>query len=176
MLRSLGRELDFEVAIVPAVLQDGKRISSSQIRASLAVGDFASAATMLGRPFRMEGHVVRGAGMGRKLGYPTANLRIRSEPSPLGGVLSAFSRIGGGPWLPAVTNLGRRPAVGGREPLLEVHFFDFDEDIYGQRLEVEFVAKLRDELNFDSLDDLVTQMKQDELKARAQLAEARLPN
>ena len=115
-------------------------------------------------------------GLGRKLGYPTANLRIRSEPSPLGGVLSAFSRIDGGAWLPAVTNLGRRPAVGGREPLLEVHFFDFDEDLYGQRLEVQFVAKLRDELNFDSLDDLVTQMKQDELEARMQLAETPLPD
>ena len=74
-----------------------------------------------------------------------------------------------------MTNLGRRPAVGGREPLLEVHFFDFDRDIYGKRLDVQFVAKLRDEENFDSIDDLVARMKQDEQQARAILAQARLP-
>jgi riboflavin kinase/FMN adenylyltransferase len=123
----------------------------------------------------MEGHVTRGAGLGRTLGYPTANLRIRAEPSPLGGVLAAFSRVRGGRWLPAVTNLGRRPAVGGKEPLLEVHFFDFNQDLYGQRLEVQFVAKLRDELNFESLDGLVEQMKRDEQAARLKLARVDMP-
>ena len=174
-LRTLGRELGFAVETVPAVLFDGERISSSGIRAKLATGDFAAAADRLGRPFRMEGHVIRGAGLGRTLGFPTANLAIRAEPSALGGVLAAFSRAAGGPWLPAVTNLGRRPAVGGKEPLLEVHFFDFDQDLYGQRLEVQFVAKLRDELNFGSLDDLVAQMKRDEQEARQRLAESGTP-
>ena len=167
LLAELGRALDFEVETVPAVLCDEERISSTGIRKLLADGDFDAAARWLGRSFRMEGRVVRGAGLGRKLGYPTANLRIRSEPSPLGGIFAAYSRVAGGPWLPAVTNLGRRPAVGGREPLLEVHFFDLDKDLYGQRLEVQFVAKLRDELNFDSLDALVAQMKRDEQSARA---------
>jgi len=175
MLADLGAELGFEVKTVPAVLCDDERISSSGIRAKLAAGDFSSAADWLGRPFRMEGHVTRGAGLGRTLGFPTANLRIRAEPSPLGGVLAAFSRVNGGPWLPAVTNLGRRPAVGGKEPLLEVHFFDFKQDLYGQRLEVQFVAKLREELNFESLDDLVEQMKRDEKRARLCLAEAETP-
>ncbi len=171
----LGRELGFDVETVPPVLFEGERISSSGIRAKLATGDFAAAAERLGRPFRMEGHVIRGAGLGRTLGFPTANLAIRAEPSALGGVLAAFSRVAGGPWLPAVTNLGRRPAVGGKEPLLEVHFFDFDQDLYGQRLEVQFVAKLRDELNFGSLDDLVAQMKRDEQEARRRLAESGTP-
>jgi riboflavin kinase/FMN adenylyltransferase len=175
LLQRLGGEFGFEVVTVPAVTRDGQRVSSTAIRKLLAAGDFASAADWLGRPFRMEGHVVRGAGLGRKLGYPTANLRIRSVPSPLGGVLAAFSRVGDGPWLPAVTNLGRRPVVGGREPLLEVHFFDFDQDIYGQRLDVQFVAKLRNELNFDRIEDLVARMKQDEQQARAILAQARRP-
>ena len=174
-LREFGEELDFGVETVPAVCRDGQRISSSGIRAQLAGGDFGAAARWLGRPFRMEGHVVRGAGLGRQLGYPTANLPIRFEPSPLGGVLAAFARVADGPWLPAVTNLGRRPAVGGREPLLEVHFFDFDRDIYGQRLEVQFVAKLRDELDFDSLGELVDQMKRDEGAARECLARAEAP-
>ena len=175
MLTDFESELGFEVQTVPAVLCDKERVSSSGIRAKLAAGDFTSAADWLGRPFRMEGHVTRGAGLGRTLGYPTANLRIRAEPSPLGGVLAAFSRVNGGPWLPAVTNLGRRPAVGGKEPLLEVHFFDLNEDLYGQRLEVQFVAKLRNELNFESLVDLVKQMKRDEKRARLCLAEAETP-
>ena len=175
LLEKLGRELGFEIEIVAAVLCDGEKVSSSGIRAKLAQGDFGSAADFLGRPFRMEGHVCRGAGLGRKLGYPTANLAVRAEPSPLGGVLAAYSRVVDGPWLPAVTNLGRRPAVGGKVPLLEVHFFDFDEDLYGQRLEVQFVAKLRDELNFDTLDELVEQMKRDEHEARELLALAGPP-
>ncbi len=114
LLRELGRKLGFGVETVAAVLCDGERISSSGIRAYLADGDFEAAARWLGRPFRMEGHVIRGAGLGRQLGYPTANLPIRFEPSPLGGVLAAFSRVGDGPWLPAVTNLGcgRRWAAG----------------------------------------------------------------
>jgi riboflavin kinase/FMN adenylyltransferase len=174
-LATLGDEFGFGVHVEPAVLCNGERISSSGIRRHLAAGEFDQAAALLGRPFRMEGHVVRGAGLGRKLGYPTANLRIRAEPSPLGGVLAAFARIAGGPWLPAVTNLGRRPAAGGGEPLLEVHFFDFDEDLYGQRLEVQFVAKLRDETDFGNLEALTAQMKRDEQAARACLARAELP-
>jgi len=175
MLAELGAEFGFAVHTEPAVLCDGERISSSAIREHLAAGEFETAAALLGRAFRMEGHVVRGAALGRRLGYPTANLRIRALPSPLGGVLAVFARTAGGPWLPAVANLGRRPAAGGREPLLEVHFFDFNADLYGQRLEVEFVAKLRDEQHFDSLDALVAQMKRDEFVARARLADARMP-
>jgi riboflavin kinase/FMN adenylyltransferase len=174
-LAALGDEFGFGVHVEPAVMCNGERISSSGIRSHLANSEFEEAEALLGRPFRMEGHVVRGAGLGRKLGYPTANLRIRAEPSPLGGVLAAFARIAGGPWLPAVTNLGRRPAVGGRDPLLEVHFFDLDRDLYGQRLEVQFVAKLRDELNFETLDALAAQMRRDEDAARTCLAQAGLP-
>jgi len=175
LLGKLGDEFGFGVHVEPAVLCNGERISSSGIRAHLAASEFTEAAALLGRPFRMEGRVVRGAGLGRTLGYPTANLRIRAEPSPLGGVLAAFARVADGPWLPAVTNLGRRPVVGGREPLLEVHFFDLDEDLYGQRLEVQFVAKLRDELNFENLDALVAQMQRDADAARACLASADVP-
>ena len=171
----LGEEFGFREDIVPPVLLDGERVSSSGVRQRLLAGDFEGAARMLGRPYRMGGHVVRGQALGRTLGYPTANLRIRAEPSPLTGVLATWARINGGPWLPGVSNLGRRPAVGGRDPLLEVHFFDFDEDIYGQRLDVQFVAKLRDETNFDSLEALVEQMKRDESAARAVLARADKP-
>jgi riboflavin kinase/FMN adenylyltransferase len=175
LLTSMGRETGFAVVTVPSVLNGGERVSSTDIRRLLSVGEFDAAAARLGRPFRMEGHVVRGAGLGRKLGYPTANLRIRSLPSPLGGVLAAWSRIADGPWLPVVTNLGRRPVVGGSEPLLEVHFFDFDRDIYGKRLEVQFVAKLRDEMHFASIDELVERMRRDEKEARMILAKLEPP-
>ena len=135
-----------------------------------------ASSSWLGRPFRMEGRVVRGAKLGRKLGYPTANLRIRARPSPLQGVFAVFARRQGENWLPAVTNLGCRPAVGGEEPLLEVHFFDFEDDLYGQRLEVQFVEKLREELNIETIADLVEQMKKDEAAARARLARSERPN
>lgn len=175
MLGELGAEFGFEEVIVPPVTFNGERISSSGVRERLRAGDFDAAAEWLGRPFRMGGHVVYGQALGRKLGYPTANLRIRCEPSPLTGVLATWARIDGGPWLPSVSNLGRRPAVGGGDPLLEVHFFDFDEDIYGKRLDVEFVAKLRDEAHFDSLEKLVEQMKRDERAARTILAQSERP-
>ncbi|MEE4294784.1 MAG: bifunctional riboflavin kinase/FAD synthetase [Xanthomonadales bacterium] len=174
-LRALGDEFGFEEYIVPPVVRDGQRVSSSGVRGCLSAGDFAGAARLLGRPFRMDGHVVYGQALGRKLGYPTANLRIRSEPSPLTGVLATWARVDGGPWLPGVSNLGRRPAVGGGDPLLEVHFFDFDEDIYGKRLEVQFVAKLREEEHFDCLEWLVVQMKKDESAAREILARSEKP-
>ena len=175
MLREFGAQMGFTVETVAAVECAGQRISSSGIREKLAAGDFEAAAEWLGRSFTMEGRVVRGAKLGRKLGYPTANMRVRARPSPLHGVFAVFARQVGQPWLPAVSNLGRRPAVGGRETLLEVHFFDFDKDLYGQRLEVQFVAKLRDELDFESLDDLIAQMKRDEAQARSYLAQTTMP-
>jgi riboflavin kinase/FMN adenylyltransferase len=175
-LREFGAQMGFTVETVAAVECQGQRISSSGIREKLALGDFNAAAECLGRPFTMEGRVVPGAKLGRKLGYPTANLRVRARPCPLQGVFAVFARGTDGRWLPAVSNLGYRPVVGGREPLLEVHFFDFEKDLYGQRLEVQFVAKLRDELNFESIDELVDQMRADEAQARTCLAQATLPH
>jgi len=182
-LRSLGEELGFGVDIVSAVFVGEQRVSSSAIRRALAAGSFADAAAMLGRPFRMEGHVVLGRRLGRKLGYPTANLRIRARPGAVQGIFAVFARIVNRPenrketrpWMPAVCSMGLRPTIGGDEPLLEVHFFDFEADLYGQRLEVEFVAKLRDESRFDSLEQLVAQMRRDEAAARAILARSKPP-
>lgn len=175
-LKQFGAEMGFTVETVSIVENGGQRISSSRIRQQLAAGDFSAAEACLGRPYRMEGHVVQGAKLGKKLGYPTANLAIRAQPSPFQGVFAVFARSAGDRWRPGVSNLGRRPAVGGKEPLLEVHFFDFDKDLYGQRLEVQFVAKLRDELNFESIDDLVVQMQSDEAEARNHLAQITMPD
>jgi len=167
MLAQFGTEMGFTVETLTGVECNGQRISSSGIRRQLEADDFQAASEFLGRPFRMEGRVVQGAKLGRKLGFPTANLKIRAHPCPLHGIFAVFARSQNGPWRPGVSNLGWRPAVDGKEQLLEVHFFDFKEDLYGQHLEVQFVAKLRDELNFGRIDDLVVQMKADELKARA---------
>ena len=183
LLRSLGEELGFHLDIVPAVYLGEERISSSAIRAALASGSFASARAMLGRPFRMEGHVVLGRQLGRELGYPTANLRIRTRPCVLQGVFAVFARTVGGrgqgrngrPWMPAVSSIGLRPTIGGKEPLLEVHVFDFEGDLYGQHLEVEFVAKLRDESHFAGIEQLVTQMRRDEAEARTILERTERP-
>ena len=181
LLRDLGRELGFDVDIVPAVHLDGNRISSSAIRQALDAGAFARAAEMLGRPYCMEGHVIVGRQLGRKLGYPTANLRIRTPPSAVNGIFAIFARIMGqkghtdGAWMPAVSSVGLRPTIGGTEPLLEVHFFDFEADLYGKRLEVQFVAKLRDERRFEDIDQLATQMRLDEMEARDILARTERP-
>jgi len=179
LLRQLGKEHGFGVTIVPAVYLGDERVSSSLIRGALAAGDLTRAATMLGRPFRMEGRVVRGEQLGRKLGYATANLRVRARPAPLHGIFAVYARAGKRqhrePWRAAVSSIGWRPAVGGKEPLLEVHFFDFEGDLYGQRLEVEFVAKLRDEVHFERIEDMVAQMRRDEAAARDALAQTERP-
>ncbi|HKX56344.1 MAG TPA: bifunctional riboflavin kinase/FAD synthetase [Xanthomonadales bacterium] len=174
LLVSLGQENGFSVETVAPVLQAGERISSTSIRQALAASDFSEAATMLGRPFRMDGRVVMGQQLGRKLGYPTANLRVGAQPCPIHGIFAVHARRcesgGSQAWLPGVASLGRRPTVGGKELLLEVHLFDFAADLYRQRLQVEFVAKLRDEMHFENVDSMLVHMKRDETQARQILA------
>ena len=182
-LSALGEEFGFEVDTPRAVYLGVERISSTAIRSALAEGNLERAAKMLGRPFRMEGHVVVGQQLGRKLGYPTANLRIRARPAAVQGIFAVYVRVpvchgnlhGHHTWLPGVSSLGWRPTVGGREPLLEVHLFDFERDLYGQRLEVEFVAKLRDEAHFEAIEPLVAQMHRDEAEARLILENTERP-
>jgi len=170
LLRTLGEALGFETVEVPPVRHEGERVSSTAIRAALRDGDLARARSMLGRPYAVSGRVVRGQRLGRKLGYPTANIRPWGGATPLSGVFAVRSRLAGGPWRDGVASVGVRPAVGGGEPLVEVHLFDFDGDLYGRRLETRFLERLRDEAHFDSLDALVAQMKNDEAQARALLA------
>lgn len=165
-LRRLGRTLGFEAGTIEPVLVDGERVSSTRIREALRLGDFALAARLLGRPYAIGGHVVRGAQLGRTLGYPTANLRFGGKVPPLAGIFATrVHGVGPTPW-PAVASFGTRPTVDGREPLLEAHLFDFDGDLYGRRIRVEFVARLRDEEKFDGLPALVAQMHVDAARAR----------
>jgi riboflavin kinase/FMN adenylyltransferase len=132
----------------------------------LAGGSFDLAARWLGRPFSIGGHVVRGQQLGRKLGYPTANLRLGRRSSPVDGIFAVLVHGVGERAMPAVASLGVRPTVNGKEPLLESHLFDFDGDLYGKRIQVEFVQKLRDEEKFSDLDAMVKQIDRDAAQAR----------
>ncbi len=165
-LRAAGRRQGFEVEQIPPFLADGVRVSSTAVRERLERGDCEGAARLLGRRYRMMGRVVRGARLGRTLGFPTANLRLMRRKSPLWGVLAVRVHGIGPEPRDAVASLGTRPTVNGVEPLLEVHVFDFAGDLYGRPIEVEFVAKLRDEVKFDSLDAMLTQMRVDAARAR----------
>ena len=165
LLRSLGAAHGFRADAIDAV-GDGTRISSTRIRSALATGDFQAATRLLGRPYAIGGRVVRGNQLGRTLGFPTINLRFGGRTPPLSGIFAA--RVHGvdvGAW-PAVASFGTRPTVGGQEPLLEAHLFDFEGDLYGRRVEIEFVARLRDEENFADLPALVAQMHRDAAQAR----------
>ena len=167
LARAAGR-LGFEVDVVPPVTLDGQRVSSSAVRAALARGDFEQASRWLGRPYSMIGRVASGNRLGRRLGFPTANLRLERRRSPVDGIFAVRVHGISGAALPGVASLGRRPTVsGGGEVLLEVHVFDFSADLYGRRIEVEFVAKLRDEERFADLEALVAQMHHDARAARA---------
>ncbi len=165
-LTAAGSVAGFSVEQVPAFSVAGVRVSSTAIRERLERGDCAGAATLLGRGYRMMGRVVHGQRLGRTLGFPTANLRIQRRKPPLWGVTAVrVHGVGAEPYA-GVASLGTRPTVGGVEPLLEVHLFGFAGDLYGRPIEVEFVAKLRDEAKFDSLEAMITQMHADAARAR----------
>jgi riboflavin kinase / FMN adenylyltransferase len=165
-LRAAGATRGFGVEQIAPFVFDGVRVSSTAVRDRLRLSDYAGAARLLGRPYRMLGRVVHGNELGRTLGFPTANLPLMRRKSPLSGVLAV--RVFGIESMPlnGVASLGTRPTVDGTHMLLEVHVFDFAGDLYGRELEVEFVAKLRDEAKFDSLDALIVQMKIDAAQAR----------
>lgn len=170
LLERMGRELGFTACTMPAVTLDGHRVSASRARALLAAGNFAAAKPLLGRPFVIEGKVEYGKQLGRTLGYPTANIHLQ-RVSPVHGIFAV--RVGLGEsecsW-PGVASLGVRPTVNQvSEPLLEVHLFDFEGDLYRQRMAVEFVAKLRDEQKFEGLEPLKAQMALDSHRAREAL-------
>ena len=170
MLRRAGRALDFTVEQMSSVVVDGQRVSSSVIRESLWTGELQLADRLLGRPYRMSGRVIPGEKMGRLLGYPTANVNLNRKQSAVMGIFAV--RVSGRRWGPlnAVASIGTRPTFEGTKPLLEVHIFDFDKDIYGEYIHVDFVARLRGQEKFDDVNALVEQMHRDSALAREILA------
>ena len=170
LLQQMGAELGFSASEIEPVQLQGERVSSTRIREALRGGDFTDAANLLGRPYAIGGRVVRGKQLGRTLGFPTANLRFPKTPALSGIYATWVHGVGERPHA-SVSSFGTRPTVDGVEPLLEAHLFDFDGDLYGRHIEVEFVAKLRDELKFPDLHSLTEQMHRDAETARRLLSE-----
>ncbi len=168
-LKELGLGLGYYVEEVD-LLGDGAPVSSTRIRAAVAVGDVAAAAAQLGRPFELAGEVVEGDRRGATIGFPTANLALAENLLlPARGVYAAWAAVGADAHQ-AVVNVGVRPTFGGERETVEAHLLDFAGDLYGQVLRLRFVARLRDERRFDGVDELAAQIGRDVAAGRAALA------
>ncbi len=170
-LASLGRALGFGVTIVEEVVGHGAKASSTAIRQALMAGEPEVAADLLGSPWIADGIVEPGEKNGRTFGFPTANISLGELIHPKMGVYAVRLRIEGeSEWRDGVANFGRTPTTGLRDPLLETFIFDFDREIYGQRVEVQLIAYQRPELKFPSLDAMIEQMHKDAAEARSILS------
>ena len=161
LLKKLGPEKGFSVEHTHTFLMDGERVSSTRVREQLINGNIAEAARLLGRPHKISGRVVHGRKLGRTLGVPTANLLLGDTKPALNGVFSVLVKMPNGLMRPGIANIGLRPTVDGVVPALEVHLLGFNGNIYGKRLDVFALAKLRDEQKFAGLDALKTQINKD---------------
>jgi len=170
MLRKLGDKHCIGAEAVAQVLLAGERISSGRVREALVAGDTATATHMLSRDYAIEGMVQRGDARGRELGYPTANLELGDYQRPKYGVYAVRVTLSDGRELPGVASLGVRPTFDPPEELLEAHLFGFDDDLYGQKIEVALHGFIRAEQKFGDVAALVPQMRQDEAAARRLLA------
>lgn len=170
MLAEIGREAGFEVEVVPPLIRGGLIVSSTRIRDLLLGGRVREAEELMSRPYRISGRVVAGAGRGRKLGYPTANIRFDQELIPLPGVYVVDADAAGARRR-AVANVGFNPTFGENSLGIEVHLLDFDGDLYGQEVAVHFRDRIRDERKYKSVEELVRQIEKDARFARS----ARLP-
>jgi len=163
LLKQAGESLGFDAEFLPTVEVAGERASSTLVRQALAAGELEHAARLLGQPYSISGRVVHGDKLGRDIGFPTANIQLKHNRPPLMGIFAVeLCGLNGAP-LPGVASLGRRPTVKGADavPVLEVHLFDFDADIYGRRVRVDFLHKLREEEKYPDLDSLVAQIRRD---------------
>ena len=167
LLKKLGARFDFGVVGLPPVTVNGEIVSSTTIRQAVEAGDLRKAAAMLGREYTILGTVVRGDDLGKKIGFPTANLSAHNEQFPPNGVYFAEARLERVTY-PGVVNLGYRPTVSSSktERILEIHLLDFDRDIYGKDLEVRFISYLRPEKKFEDVDALTRQIERDVQQAR----------
>lgn len=165
LLRRMGRDLDFEAEGIPEVQYQGFRISSTLIRERVKAGAVADATRYLGHPFALIGTVVEGERVGSRMGIPTANLGVENELIPANGVY-VCTALAGGNRIPAVTNIGVRPTFGGARLTVEAHLLDYSGDLYGSRMELEFLERLRPEKRFSGPDELKAQILRDIAAAR----------
>jgi riboflavin kinase / FMN adenylyltransferase len=159
----------FGLTCVPPVFWRGERISSTAVRRALKQGDLGAARGMLGRDYSISGRVVRGLGLGKRLGFPTANVNLKRLQAPVDGIFAARVTGLGSRALDGVASVGKRPTIGGEHALLEVFIFDFERDIYGEYITVEFVERLREERTYPDLETLRRQMEADVVAAKAAL-------
>ncbi|MBX2848033.1 MAG: bifunctional riboflavin kinase/FAD synthetase [Acidiferrobacterales bacterium] len=167
LLQRIGEQRDFTVASHATYEIDGERVSSGRVRQALNSNDFVLAETLLGRAYSIRGQVSLGQQLGRTIDFPTANIELGNYNLVVNGVFAVSCDIeGGGIHLPGVANIGKRPTVDGKQNRLEVHLFDFDEDIYGKTIDVRLVKKIREEKKFDSVDALRDQIEKDARSAQ----------
>jgi len=169
LLTTLGERLGFEVEVVGPVRVDDHDVSSSAVRQAIAAGDVTLATKLLGRPHRLGGWVERGRQRGAAIGFPTANVHVRTGMWPPDGVYAVRAQHRDR-WIDGVANIGTNPTFGAAPRTLEVHLFDFDADLYGEQLNVAFIERLRGEITFPSVEALVAQIARDADEARALLA------
>lgn len=172
LLRELGREAGFVVHVQPPVVKDGHVVSSSAIRARIEAGDVEGAAQFLGRPYTLVGEVISGRGRGEGLGFPTANLRQADQLLPADGVYAGWVMIDDGARYQGAVNVGTRPTFDEKERLVEVHLLDYPGSgaLYGQRLQVAMIARIRSEQTFASPRELTEQIRRDVEVVRGRLA------
>lgn len=167
LLKSLALEKKCTVQSFDDITVAQERVSSTKIRALLAAGNLTHAARLLGRPFSLLGRVIQGDGRGRQWGIPTANINVHGLNLPLNGVFCVSVERQNHRLMKGVANIGVRPTVDGLKNVLEIHLFDFQSELYGERLRINFLHKLRDEIKFQSVDDLIAQIKRDIFDAQA---------
>lgn len=165
MLKRMGEAFGFVTEVIEPVSFMGSIVSSTRIRELILSGKVKEAALFLGRPFDVCGKIVHGAGRGRRLGFPTANIDFRSDLIPLPGVYAVMVGLGGSRYM-GLTNVGFNPTFGEKTLRVEVYILDFSEDIYGEEISLYFIDRIRDERKFASAEDLVAQMKRDVKRGR----------
>lgn len=172
-LENVSNEWNFEINVIPPVYEGGEIVSSTRVREALRSGDVARVARYLGRPFNMPGEVTKGSGRGRQLGIPTANLKVWEERAYPGSGVYACKVHHQGEANDAVTNIGIRPtfdeALG--KPIIETHILNFEQDLYGKRIEITFIDRLRDQRKINGPDQLLEQINRDIVRAKQMLAE-----
>jgi riboflavin kinase/FMN adenylyltransferase len=165
-LATLGSELGFDLEVVDVQTKGGNQVRSTMIRSLISNGDVKNASVMLGRKFSLEGSVITGMKRGKSLGFPTANLKINKDIArPSNGIYATVAMVSGVRY-PAATSVGTNPTFGGKEQTVETYILDFDKNIYGQSLSISFYEKLRNELTFNSVDNLIAQVKSDVSEVR----------